>query len=119
VPVARLFVRSVPGTGNDIKKPGPDELSYDRIPLRAVSEASRMMKTVRAALPSITTPLLVFRSAEDNVIPRDNGPYVVQHVGSTDKDLVTLTDSYHVATMDNDAPRIFEESAAFIERVTA
>ena len=29
-----------------------------------------------------------------------------------------LEDSYHVATLDNDAPRIFAESAEFIERVT-
>ena len=27
-------------------------------------------------------------------------------------------DSYHVATLDHDAPRIFAESAEFIERVT-
>ena len=30
-----------------------------------------------------------------------------------------LEDSYHVATLDNDAPRIFAESAEFIERVTS
>ena len=30
-----------------------------------------------------------------------------------------LPESYHVATMDNDAPTIFEESAAFVARVTA
>ena len=31
----------------------------------------------------------------------------------------TLTNSYHVATLDNDAERIFDESAEFIARVTA
>ena len=30
---------------------------------------------------------------------------------------VLLEDSYHVATLDNDAPVIFEESAAFVDRV--
>ena len=27
-------------------------------------------------------------------------------------------DSYHVATLDNDAPRIFDESVQFIERLS-
>ena len=30
-----------------------------------------------------------------------------------------LPESYHVATLDNDAPQIFTESAAFVARVTA
>jgi carboxylesterase len=30
-----------------------------------------------------------------------------------------LPDSYHVATLDNDAQLIFDESAAFIARTTA
>ncbi len=29
-----------------------------------------------------------------------------------------LENSYHVATLDNDAPTIFEESAEFVRRVT-
>ena len=30
-----------------------------------------------------------------------------------------LDESYHVATLDNDAATIFEESAAFVERVSS
>lgn len=118
VPLARFVLRTVPGTGNDIKKAGGDERAYDRIPVRSIGEASRMMKRAQAQLPRVTTPILVFQSAEDHTIPRDNGRYVLDKVGSTDKELVTLSDSYHVATMDNDAPLIFERSAAFIERLT-
>ncbi len=33
--------------------------------------------------------------------------------------MVRLENSYHVATIDNDAPAIFEESADFIAKVTA
>lgn len=118
-PLAKLVLRTVPGTGNDIKKPGGDENAYARIPVRSIGEASRMMRSVQRRLPSITTPIVVFHSTEDHVIPRNNGPYVISTIGSTDKELVTLPDSYHVATLDNDAPTIFERSAAFFERVTA
>ena len=40
-------------------------------------------------------------------------------LSSKDFEERVLEDSYHVATLDNDAPRIFAESAEFIERVTA
>jgi carboxylesterase len=33
--------------------------------------------------------------------------------------VVRLEDSYHVATLDNDAERIYEQSAAFVARVTS
>jgi carboxylesterase len=40
-------------------------------------------------------------------------------VASRDVTETLLENSYHVATLDNDAPQIFEESADFIRRVTA
>ena len=44
---------------------------------------------------------------------------VLGAVSSRDVEERILTESYHVATIDNDAPRIFEESAEFVARVTA
>ena len=35
-------------------------------------------------------------------------------ISSPDRTLVRLEDSYHVATLDNDAPTIFEGSLAFV-----
>ena len=35
-------------------------------------------------------------------------------VGSADKREVVLTDSYHVATLDHDAEKIFAESVSFM-----
>ena len=40
-------------------------------------------------------------------------------MSSRDYEERLLEDSYHVATLDNDAERIFAESAEFIARVTA
>jgi len=39
-------------------------------------------------------------------------------VSSRDVTERTLVNSYHVATLDNDAPTIFEESVHFVRRVT-
>jgi carboxylesterase len=40
-------------------------------------------------------------------------------VGSDDVEQVWLDDSYHVATLDNDAEDIAARTAAFVARVTA
>lgn len=114
LPVAKMLLRSVPGTGNDIKKPGPNEHSYNRIPLQALSQAGLLMARAREALPSIRQPTIVFHSRVDHVIPRDNGRLVLDGLGSERKELVPLPNSYHVATMDHDADKIAERTHAFI-----
>ena len=43
---------------------------------------------------------------------------LLDKVSSTDVREVLLEDSYHVATLDNDAPVIFENSLEFVRRLT-
>jgi carboxylesterase len=42
----------------------------------------------------------------------------MSRISSQDVSEILLDDSYHVATIDNDARRIFDESAKFIGRTT-
>lgn len=42
---------------------------------------------------------------------------ILGRVSSTDVTEILLEQSYHVATLDHDADRIFEESYAFIARI--
>src|SRR5680860_1715703 len=67
VPVLKRILPSMPGIGNDIKKPDQDEYGYDRIPLKALGSMMAGWKEVRRALPSVTQPILLFRSAEDHL----------------------------------------------------
>jgi carboxylesterase len=112
-PLARLFTRSVKGVGNDIKKPGQDEIVYDRVPLKAAAQLGRFYRTVQKEIPSVRPPLLVFSSPEDHVVKPSNSRYVIEHAGSSQKELVTLPNSYHVATLDYDADLIFERTLEF------
>ena len=114
VPVLQHLLPSMPGIGNDIKKSGADEIGYDRTPLKALASQLTMWKQVRADLPRVTAPLLMFRSTDDHVVDDSSQEIILQGVGSTVRELVTLTDSYHVATLDHDAARVFSQSAAFI-----
>jgi carboxylesterase len=114
LPVLKHLVPSLPGIGNDIKMPGGDETGYTRTPLRALSSLLRGWQQVRADLPQVTAPLLVFRSVDDHVVDEISLGLIRAGVESSIAEYVTLTNSFHVATLDFDAPLIFEQSAAFL-----
>jgi carboxylesterase len=119
LPVLSRIVPSMPGISSDIKKPGVTELAYGRLPLRAAASLSKLWQEVRRDLGDIDQPLLLFRSAVDHVVEPVNATIVLGGVSSTDTREVVLPDSYHVATLDNDASTIFEGSVDFVRRVVA
>jgi carboxylesterase len=112
-PLSRV-VPSFPGIANDIKKAGAAELAYTRIPLKAAHSLNLLWKTVREDLAKVDVPIRLYRSAEDHVVEPVNGRILMEGVSSTEVEEIVLTDSYHVATLDNDAERIFEGSVEFV-----
>ena len=116
-----LLARVAPGwapIGSDIKKPGVTEQAYPKLPTRAVLALRRLWTATRADLKKVTAPVLLFRSTEDHVVEPASGRALLAGISSTDVTEVLLDNSYHVATLDNDAPKIFAESVAWIrERV--
>lgn len=119
LPVVRKVLPSLPGIAEDIRKPGVVEGGYDRLPLAAGLSLQAAWKVVRRDLPQVTVPLLLLHSAVDHVVEPENAAIVLAEVSSKDVREVVLENSYHVATLDHDAPLIESESLAFIERVTA
>jgi carboxylesterase len=119
LPVLKHLVGSFPGIANDIKKPGVEEHGYTKTPLRAADSMFKGYKVLRGDLGAITCPVLIFRSAVDHVVDPSSARIILAGVSSSDTREEILENSYHVATMDNDAQQIFEGSAAFIERVSA
>jgi carboxylesterase len=118
VPVLRHFVPSVKGIASDIAKGGCEELGYDRTPLRAVHSLTRLWRVVQAELPRVGQPLLLFTSATDHVVHPANSALVLAGVTATDVDHRILESSYHVATLDHDAERIFAGTFDFINEHT-
>jgi carboxylesterase len=115
--IARL-TGSRPPIGSDIKKPGITELAYPKLPTRAMVQLTRLWAATRADLPRITAPVIVFHSAVDHVVEPINSQVLLDGVSSTDTTEVVLRDSYHVATLDNDAPTIFAGSVDWIRART-
>ena len=118
VPVLRHLVPSMPGIGSDIKKPGETELAYDRTPLHALHSMLGAYREVVRDLPEVTQPVLLLRSSADHVVPASSSALVLSRISSTDVTEVHLDDSYHVATLDNDAPKMVGASVDFAHRLT-
>ncbi|GED87491.1 alpha/beta hydrolase [Streptomyces sp. NPDC091412] len=117
LPVARHVVRTTKGIASDIALEGAAELGYDRVPLHAAHSLRNFFRMVDGELPQVTQPLLLLRSPQDHVVPPVDSARILGRVSSTDVTEVLLEHSYHVATLDHDADRIFDESYAFIGRL--
>jgi len=102
--------------GSDIKKEGPVEAAYPGTPLAAVLSLFEGVDEVEGRLADIRCPTLLLSSREDHVVDPVSGEVLVASVGGP-VERVFLEDSYHVATLDNDAPLIEDRVVAFATAV--
>lgn len=119
LPVLKHLVGALPGIANDIKKAGATELAYTKTPLKAGHSQVVAWRAITRDLPEVTQPVLLMRSPQDHVVPASSSALVLGKISSEDVQEILLENSYHVATLDNDAPLIFAESVKFIERLTS
>jgi carboxylesterase len=113
-PVLKYVIRSLSSIGGDIKKPGAQEGALKKTPVASVATLPRMWKTTVAGLAAVTQPVLVYRSTVDHVV----GPASMKLLTAAlpGAEVRPLANSYHVATLDNDAPEIFDGTLAFIQK---
>lgn len=109
-------LKSTPAIGDDIKAPGITEGAYARTPVAAVHELGKLLADTIPLLPSVVAPTLVFRSSVDHVVPESSMALLKARIGAEEFEAVSLANSYHVATMDNDAQQIYSQSSDFFRR---
>jgi carboxylesterase len=113
-PVMKLVVPSLKGIASDIKKEGSRELAYDRVPVKSAASLPGLWSLTRGALGRLTQPVLVYKSPEDHVVGPGSLAALRSALPATQLTVLTCDNSYHVATLDNDAPAIFEGSLEFV-----
>lgn len=118
VPVLKHLVPSIKGVADDIAQPNRTELGYSRTPLKAVDALRRGWAVTRKDLALVRNPLLLLHSRVDHVVEPENSRLILASVSATDVTEVVLERSFHVATLDYDAELIFDQSVAFIRRVS-
>ena len=107
---------TVEGIGSDIKLEGSVEAAYPGTPLAAVLSLFEGADEVASNLADIHCPTLVLSSREDHVVESVSGD-VVEQLVSGPVERIWLEDSYHVATLDNDAPLIESSVVRFVDSV--
>jgi len=118
VAALKYVVRTTPAIANDILKPDQDEGAYARTPVAAAHQLKKMYKDTAALLPRISSPVRVYKSTVDNVISTASLELLRSRVQAP-VDVSYLHNSHHVATLDHDAPEIFDGTVDFIEKTVA
>jgi carboxylesterase len=113
-PVLKLVVPSLKGIASDIKKENSTELGYDRVPVKAAATLPGLWRAAQAKLADVTQPVLVYRSTVDHVVGPASLRVLRAALPQAQLEVRECPDSYHVATLDNDAQAIFTGSLEFV-----
>jgi carboxylesterase len=106
----------MPAIGGSIRKPGVVELAYDAVPLRCLLSLMEAGPQLASQLSRITCPALVVVAPEDPVVaPAASDFFCAATSGPTER--LTVPNSLHVATLDNDAELIESTAVGFANRV--
>jgi carboxylesterase len=100
----------------DIKNTEAIEITYDQVPLNAISQLLDVMNIAKQQLQQVKCPAMIFVSPEDHVVPAHCSYDIFDCISSTQKELVPLQQSYHVATLDYDQDIIIQHIVEFIQR---
>ena len=101
-----------PGIGSDIAKPGMSELAYPGLPLAAALSFFEGVDETSKRISDISCPVLLFTSHQDHVVPPSSSDLLRDSV-SGPVEQIFLERSFHVATLDYDAPEITKRIVEF------
>ncbi|ATG52245.1 esterase [Brachybacterium vulturis] len=108
-------VRTLPGIGSDVARSGVHEEAYRRLPVPAVAQLRRLFRRTRRELGAVEVPVLLATSRVDHTVPPTDSDIVAAGVrGPVER--LSLTRSFHLATLDHDAELLFEASARFLDQ---
>jgi carboxylesterase len=81
----------------------------------AVLEHRWLVTAVRKRLQDVSVPILIIHPREDDYADFDNIAYIIRHV-SSQVETLTLNDSYHVITVDQQADQVTAQTCAFLHQ---
>ncbi len=109
---------TMPGIASDIAAEGVVESAYDQVPLMALLSLAIALDELQERLATIGCPVLICTSPQDHVVSPADSEHLAMSVKGPVR-TVTLERSFHVATLDHDAPSLIAEALSFAREVTA
>jgi len=111
----RYFKSEIPKTGlsDDLPWKG-----YKVNPSRASAELFKLQNKVKKDLIKIQQPVCVFIGGKDIRISPKSGDYILDHIGSSLKEIHVFENSPHCMILAQDLPDIAEMTIAFIQNIS-
>jgi carboxylesterase len=103
-------------SGPDIKADAKT-ISYDKIPLKSISELRQLFSHLTNDLKDIYSPTLIIYSHQDHVIHPRSAKYIYNHISSGNKKILELKESYHILTLDLEKEIVNSEVTKFISQL--
>lgn len=94
-----------------------NHVDYPYYPTRSILELQELLIIMRSELPSVKVPAFFAQSHSDHTVPSESMDYLYEHVSSTDKNRLWVTDSGHVIIREPEREKIFSETKQFLSRV--
>ena len=114
VPLANYFLKQIATGPKSINDPEAVEINYSSHSLPAVHQLIKLTAVVRANLPQIKQPALIFGAKDDWVVDQRDPGLFFDQIGSENKELIWLEHSQHVAPLDYDKDIMLEKIVSFI-----
>jgi carboxylesterase len=111
-------VAIIPGIGNDIADSSQTELAYSEVAVASLLSLLDAVEALSPDVPKIACPTLVIVSQQDHVVTPDTGDRFASAVtGPVER--MTLTRSFHVATLDFERADIEARVVEFALKVSS
>ncbi|WJQ12283.1 alpha/beta fold hydrolase [Geobacillus stearothermophilus] len=83
-------------------------------PFSAVREFRKLVRDVRPRLPRVAAPALIVQGEKDGIVPLKSAYYLYENIGSAEKVLLFLPNSYHHVCHGADRHVLFAEAEKFL-----
>ncbi|OQB13927.1 MAG: Carboxylesterase [Candidatus Omnitrophica bacterium ADurb.Bin205] len=88
---------------------------YPVIPVSSMHQNRLLAKYIGKVLPLINTPIQILQAKEDDITSPKNSYFIYDHIGSKDKKVILLEDSYHIIIADQEREKVAQETISFFK----
>ena len=89
------------------------DVGMNDFPMTGIYELLKLSKVIRKDLKTLTSPILLIHSQEDDLTSVKSAQVVYNNISSTDKEKIVLYNSYHMVLYDNEKEFVFNKALEF------
>ena len=90
---------------------------YHKYPIKSIEELLQLLEHAKKNLEDVKAPLLLLHSKKDHTVTYKNMDYIFEHVSSTIKEKITLYNSYHIISKDQEKTTVFQAIRDFLKKL--